>query len=105
MTSFQVDPDQVRAGASALKGTTAEIEALADYAQEANPDWWMWGLPGLFFAPPYFAIAQYFQNELKEVAEAVECLAEGIEDCAEDYAACDAEAEHDLTAVGGDLEG
>ncbi|WP_025272263.1 WXG100 family type VII secretion target [Haloglycomyces albus] len=85
MTSFNVDPEQLRQSSSGLKGTEGEIDELAEYAKEADPDWWIWGLPGLVMAPPYFMVADFFHSSISDAKEAIDGVAEGVEKAADKY--------------------
>jgi hypothetical protein len=95
---IDVDAEKLRQAASAIRETIGEVEALADYAHEADPDWWTWGLGGIPFAALYFGVSEMvFHPALKDAGEAIEGLCSRLEECAAAHEDTD-------TAIAGDLE-
>ncbi|THV34378.1 type VII secretion target [Glycomyces buryatensis] len=106
MTWIDVDAEKVRQAASTLRETKTEVQAVADYAHEADPDWWMWGLAGIPFAALYFAATEMvFHPALEDAQEAIEGLCVRLEDCADDHEASDAEVAQELEKLGEELTG
>jgi len=98
MPWIDVDAEKLRRAASALRETTAEVDAVAEYAHEADPDWWTWGLGGIPFAGLYFGVSEaVFHPALKDAAEAIEGFCARLEECA-------AAHEDNDSAIAGDLE-
>ncbi|MCH7229371.1 type VII secretion target [Glycomyces sp. L485] len=105
MSSIDIDAAQLRAAATSLRGVSAEAASLADYAQEADPDWWTWGLGGLAFAAAYFYIAEsHVHPAFKEAVDAIEGLAASLEKCADDHEGNDEEIAGDLARIADELE-
>jgi uncharacterized protein YukE len=105
MTWIDVDPEKLRAAAAALHQSEGEIQSLADYAQEADPEWWMWGVAGLVMAPAYFALADFFHTSMTDSIDAVSGLADRIDECAAEHSASDVEIAADLGKIGAELRG
>jgi hypothetical protein len=104
MPWIDVDAERLRSAAAALREATGEVEALADYAREADPDWWTWGLGGLPFAALYFGVSEtVFHPALEDAGEAVEGLCSRLEECAEAHEANDAAIATGLRRIGADL--
>lgn len=106
MPWIDVDAEQLRRAAAALRETTGEIDALAEYAHEADPDWWTWGLGGIPFAGLYFGVSEMvFHPALKDAAEAVEGLSSRLEECADEHEDNDAAIAAGLKQIGADMKG
>ncbi|MEU5871832.1 type VII secretion target [Glycomyces sp. NPDC047369] len=105
MTWINVDAEKLRQAAAALHESEGEIQALADYAKEADPEWWMWGVAGLVMAPAYFALAEYFHSAVTDSVDAVSGLADRIQACADEHDGNDAAIAAELARIGGDLKG
>ena len=106
MPWIDVDAEKLRQAAAALRETTGEVEALADYAHEADPDWWTWGLGGIPFAALYFGVSELvFHPALKDAGEAVEGLSARLEECAAAHEDNDAAIAAGLEQIGSELKG
>ncbi|GAB3656069.1 hypothetical protein [Glycomyces tarimensis] len=106
MTWIDVDAEKLRAAASTLRATKGEVQQLADYAHESDPDWWMWGLGGIPFAALYFGVTEgFFHPALEDAQEAVEGLCGRLEACADDHEGNDAEIAKSLDKLAGELDG
>ena len=106
MTWIDVDAAELRTAAETLRGVSGEAEALADYAKEADPDWWMWGLGGSPFAALYFPIVEgHIHPAFKEVVDAIEGLASSLDDCADDHEGNDEEIAKQLEKIAAELDG
>ncbi|MFC4336874.1 WXG100 family type VII secretion target [Salininema proteolyticum] len=104
MTGFSVDPEQLRQSSGDIKQAESEIDQLAEYAKEADPDWWMWGLPGLVLAPPYFMVANFFHQSIADAKEAVDGVATGVEKAADKYEEIDEEIAKQVGNIGETLD-
>lgn len=102
---YGVDPEELRQAASTLRGSTSEIQALADYCQEADPDPEAWGLCGISFGLVYFGLAEVYRAILGQFTDAVEGLSDNIEACADGYEAADDEVVTSLNSIGSNIEG
>lgn len=105
MTWIDVDAEKLHEAASALHQSEGEIQSLADYAKEADPDWWMWGVAGLVMAPIYFGVAEIFHSTIAESIDAVSGLAERIDECATEHSDNDDAIASALEKIGSELEG
>ncbi|MEU6858756.1 type VII secretion target [Glycomyces sp. NPDC046736] len=106
MPWIDVDAGKLREAAASLRQTTGEVDALAEYAREADPDWNTWGIGGIPFAGLYFGVSEMvFHPALKDAAEAVEGLSARIEECAEAHDGNDAEIAAELERIGSELGG
>ncbi|MCC3763914.1 hypothetical protein K3N28_12650 [Glycomyces sp. TRM65418] len=102
MTWIDVDAEKLRAAASTLHQSEGEIQSLADYAKEADPDWWMWGVSGLVMAPVYFALADVFHSSMADAVDAVSGLADRIGECADEHEGNDAAIAAELEKIAGE---
>ncbi|GAA2269412.1 hypothetical protein GCM10009853_023700 [Glycomyces scopariae] len=104
MPWIDVDPQALRDAASQIKDTAGEVQAVADYARESDPDWWTWGLGGIPFAGLYFGVAEgVFHPSLEDARTAVEGLAARLEECAQAHDDNDAGIAADLEKIAADL--
>jgi uncharacterized protein YukE len=102
---YGVDPEELRQAASTLRGSTSEVQALADYCREADPDTEAWGLCGIPLGVVYFGLAESYRALLGQFGDAVEGLAGNIEACADSYAATDDAIVANLSRIGARIEG
>lgn len=106
MTWINVDAEKLNQAAATLRETKGEIQALADYAREADPDWWMWGLGGIPFAALYFPITEgVFHPALEGAQEAIEGLSARLEECAAEHGDNDEAIAEDLANIGEEIGG
>lgn len=105
MTWIDVDAEKLREAATALHQSEGEIQSLADYAKEADPEWWMWGVAGLVMAPAYFALADVFHSSMAESVEAVSGLAGRITECADEHEGNDAAIAAELEKIASEMQG
>ncbi len=105
MSGFTVSPEELTQAASTLRSATGEIQAMADYTQEADPDPETWGLCGIPMGLVYFGLAELYRHVLGECSDALEGVADGIEACGEDYASCDDELSASIDKAGAEIDG
>ncbi|WP_026925639.1 type VII secretion target [Glycomyces arizonensis] len=105
MSWIDVDAEKLKQAASGLHQAEGEVEALADYAKEADPDWWMWGVAGIVMAPIYFGVAEIFHSSIGDARDAVSGLATRLEDCADEHEGNDQAIAAELEKIGQELEG
>lgn len=104
MASIYVDPEELRQAASTIRETEGEIDNVTNYAKEADPDWWIWGLPGLVMAPIYFMAADFFHQNIGNAKEAIDGLATNIEACADAYDDIDTQVGSGFDQIAGAME-
>ncbi|MFC4337123.1 hypothetical protein [Salininema proteolyticum] len=85
MTGFNADPEKLDAAAAKLREAIDYTESASQYSEEADPDWWMWGLPGLMFAGPYFLAAEGWRTLMEEVGQGIEGLAGRLDGTSGNY--------------------
>ncbi|MEV3938345.1 hypothetical protein AB0K52_20505 [Glycomyces sp. NPDC049804] len=102
-SDLSVDPDAIEAEGERLKSLAPDFSIVADYAQDADPDWHMWGVPGVTLAQLYFASADAIHEILKEFDPAVSGLAQRFIDCAKDYRDTDEGNGRDFDDIEGDI--
>ncbi|HEY1175175.1 MAG TPA: hypothetical protein VGF17_03385 [Phytomonospora sp.] len=74
------------AAASARLNTLGEHAGrAASLAEDADPDWNTWGLPGLVLAPLYWSKADELHDHLGRIAEVLAAHASRVDGCAENY--------------------
>lgn len=100
-----IDVEEVQAVADTVTRTGANVREAAAYAQEADPDWWMWGAVGAPLAYGYFEAVPHIQGILQGTAEAIEGLAKRIDTAALAVAACDEESMNRFNELGSELAG
>ncbi|QSB05175.1 type VII secretion target [Natronoglycomyces albus] len=104
MTWIDVDAEGLRDAANKLRQAETEIKALGNYAEEADPDLWMFGLAGVGFAGLYFAIAKGIVHPaFSDAEQAVEGICTRLEDCADEYEDCDEGIAQELDKIGQDI--
>lgn len=105
MTWIDVDAEKLRTAASTLQGVAGEAGSLADYAKEADPDWWMWGLGGIPFAALYFPVAMgVVHPAFQEVVDSIEGLSASLQACADDHAGNEDAIASGLERIAGQIE-
>jgi hypothetical protein len=103
-TNTDVDPDAIRAEGGRLKELAPQYTTIADYATEADPEWYVWGTYGIALAQLYFASADRIQAILKEFDPATAGLAQRFIDCADDYESADGQTWDDMGRIEGEVQ-
>ena len=88
-TDLSVEPEALTAEGERLKTIAGDFGIVADYAQDADPDWHMWGVPGVPLAEVYFSSAEAIHTILKEFGPATAGLGQRFSDCAKRYTEAD----------------
>lgn len=96
---FQVDLSALAAAEEKLRGLSKDGEGIADLASDADPEWYVWGLPGVVFAGPYFLLADKVHDHLKDMHESLNAHAERIRICADQYATKEEDNHATMTAI------
>lgn len=102
-SDFDVDPAAIAAEGERLKSLAGDFSIVADYAQDADPDWHMWGIPGITLAQLYFASADRIHEILAQFAPATSGLGQRFIDCAKDYTDSDEESGREFDEQEGEI--
>lgn len=105
MASIDVNPEDLAAAASKLRQAIDYADKASEYSTEADPEWWMWGLPGVVTAPIYFALADGWRDLLSETGQAIEGLSQRLEDCGNGYTDIDSVISEEFGSLLTDLSG
>lgn len=105
MASLAVNPEDLTAAAAKLREAISYADKASEYSTEADPDWWMWGVPGLITAPIYFALADGWRDLLSEAGQAIEGLSQRIEDSSNGYVEIDSTIGEGFGSLLTDLSG
>ncbi|GAA1660780.1 hypothetical protein GCM10009830_02340 [Glycomyces endophyticus] len=106
MPWIDVDPQKLRDAAAQIRTTAGEVQAVADYARESDPDWWTWGLGGIPFAGLYFGVSEgVFHPALEDAQAAIEGLCARLDECADAHQSNDAGIAADLAKIAAQLGG
>lgn len=89
--STEVDVDEVVSVAGTVRSAGESMEDAAAYAEEADPDMYMWGMVGLPLAYVYFEATPHIHDMLKRMPDAIAGVAKRIEDSAGAASDCDDE--------------
>ncbi|WP_025272313.1 hypothetical protein [Haloglycomyces albus] len=104
MSGFSVDTEELEAAAKRLREAITYLEQASSYSEEADPDWWMWGLPGLIFAPKYFAYSDSWRGFLDKTVSSVEGLAGRLDGSKGNYDDIDSAMSEDMARIVNDVE-
>lgn len=106
MSDFAVDPAQLETSAGTINESADQADEVAEYAREADPDIWTWGLPGTFLAAPYyFMIAEILHSQLGDVRSTIESYVGKVKECATAYREADESVVTEIETLEGELEG
>ncbi|QSB05605.1 hypothetical protein [Natronoglycomyces albus] len=103
-TGIGVDPSQLDAASDKVSAAAEAAQAAKDYALEADGDPWIWGLPGLVLAGPYFSAASIVHSIYAGIPDALSGAAERLHADAEAYRECEDENCAELDKACGELE-
>ncbi|WP_199044308.1 hypothetical protein [Glycomyces salinus] len=85
MSGISIDPEELDAAASTIRQSASKVQELAEYARDADPDVWAWGLPATMLAAPfYIGLVEQLHQQFEGAVQTVEGFAKMIEDCAEE---------------------
>ncbi|MEU6860502.1 hypothetical protein AB0B28_16730 [Glycomyces sp. NPDC046736] len=102
-SDIDVNPTAIAAEGERLKSLAGDFSIVADYAQDADPDWHMWGVPGIALAQYYFESADRIHEILKQFAPAASGLGQRFIDCAKDYTDSDEESGREFDDQSGEI--
>ena len=93
MGGFAADVPAIEGCADALARLRERAANIVALAEDADPEWYIWGLPGLVFAPIYWAFADdlhhllaLMEQSLDEKAYALQCTAQAYRDVDDHHA-------------------
>lgn len=102
-SDIDVDPAGIQTEGERLKTLAPDFSIVADYASEADPDWHMWGVPGLTLAQLYFASSDQIKTILQEFDPATDGLGRRFIDCAEAYTDADDQSADEFNEFEGEI--
>lgn len=105
MPSIDVNPDDLTAAASKLREAVSYADMASEYSTEADPEWWMWGLPGVVTADIYFTLADGWRSLLSETGQAIEGLSQRLDDSVNGYVEIDSVIGEEFGSLLTDLSG
>jgi hypothetical protein len=82
---FQVEPDALRGCADELRRLRERATNILKLAEDANPEWYIWGLLGAPLAALYWAHADDLYQHLAMMGEALADRAEALQCSADTY--------------------
>lgn len=80
-----VDCDSLEYTSRQLLEATDYFNQAAQYAKDADPDWWMWGISGTPFAAIYFPASNGMQWLFSQVGPGLEGVVETIDENVAQY--------------------
>ena len=86
-----IETERVEAVAEAVQGAAGTMGEAASYAEEADPDPYMWGVVGAPLGLAYTEVSSRIQSVLDRLPDAFAGLAGRIDESARAVADCDAE--------------
>lgn len=96
---FHVNLGDLATAESKLRGLSKDGKGIADLAQDADPEWYVWGAAGAIFAIPYFALADEVHGHLTDMHESLEAHAERIKICADSYSTKEEDNKSTMDAI------
>jgi hypothetical protein len=102
-SDIDVDPAGIQAEGERLKTLAPDFSIVADYASESDPDWHMWGVPGVILAQLYFASSDAIKAIIQEFDAATDGLGQRFIDCAAAYRDADDQSAGELDDVEGEI--
>ena len=90
MTEF--DLEEIRACKSTLDGIRDRAKDITKLAEDANPEWYVWGLPGLYFAQQYWDQAKQVHEHLDLMCDSLDQQAKALDRAASNYQASEDKA-------------
>ncbi|GIG65451.1 hypothetical protein [Phytomonospora endophytica] len=82
---LHVDFPGMTAASTRLNTLGEHAGRAADLADDADPDWYTWGLPGLALAPLYWSKAEELHEHLGRISAVLTSHATRIDACAANY--------------------
>ncbi|MGC5288763.1 hypothetical protein [Micromonospora sp. DT231] len=85
MADFEANVDEILTCRTRLADIQQRAAAIADLAEDANPEWYIWGALGAPFAALYWRFAGEFYEHLGLMGEALTDRVEALDCTAEAY--------------------
>lgn len=106
-TGTRIDVEAVKSVASSIRDASGTMTEAAAYAQEADPELYMWGAVGLQLAYVYFEATPHIHGILNRipaaltgVADRIEASAAAVDECDQDISRGFAELENEAAERG-----
>ena len=96
---FHVNLSDLAAAESKLRGLSKDGEGIASLAEDADPEWYVWGAAGAIFAAIYFPLADEVHGHLTDMHESLNAHAERIKICADSYAVKEEDNKSTMDAI------
>ncbi|MEV0650313.1 hypothetical protein AB0I28_34135 [Phytomonospora sp. NPDC050363] len=94
------------AGASTRLNTLGEHAGrAAELADDADPDWYTWGMPGLALAPLYWSKATELHEHIGMIGRALGAHAGRMDACAENYRLTETDNDDTMRKIRARLDG
>lgn len=82
---LHVDFAGIAAASTRLNTLGEHAGRAASLAEDADPDWYTWGLPGLAMAPLYWSKADELHAHVGRISEVLAAHATRMNACADNY--------------------
>ncbi|MFI7518108.1 hypothetical protein [Micromonospora globbae] len=105
MTGFEADVDAIMSCRTRLAEIQQRAAAIADLAEDANPEWYVWGALGAPFAALYWSYADDIHKHLGMMGEALRDRVDALDCTAQAYRETDERIDAHLRRIGVKLEG
>jgi len=99
MGGFQADPDAIITCRTRLADIRDRAAAILTLAEDANPEWYVWGAVGAPFAAWYWQYADDTYEHLKLMGEALQDRVEALDCTAQAYKEADAQIAKALESI------
>lgn len=96
MTEFAVNLPDLETAKSRFTTLGTDADNMVTLAEDADPDFYTWGLAGLPFSAFYGDLAHQFRDRMGQVADSLAGHAQRIDNCAEAYRTKEADTENTI---------
>lgn len=99
MEGFRTDVDEIMVCRSRLAELRERAADILTLAEDANPEWYIWGLVGAPFAAWYWKYADDTYKHLSMMGEALQNRVDALDCTAENYRQADQEIAKALQSI------
>ncbi|GIF70203.1 hypothetical protein Ais01nite_82380 [Asanoa ishikariensis] len=99
MEGFRTDVDEIMACRTRLAEIRERAADILTLAEDANPEWYVWGLVGAPFAAWYWKYADDTYEHLTMMGEALQDRVEALDCTAQSYQQADQEIAQALQSI------
>jgi len=99
MGGFRTDPDEIMTCRAQLAEIRERAAAILTLAEDANPEWYIWGAVGAPFAAWYWQYAGDTYEHLTMMGEALQDRVEALDCTAQAYREADQEIAKALQSI------